>query len=161
MVIPNECENVSFPEILKAIVDSVSIAVEDRSLAECLVTSKSSFSVPDDEEIPESLLQSTALSSNDWIKAQQNDPAISRIIRCVKEDLNPAAKEAEKHHIDKRYLREWDKLVIENDILLRHASVEGQNCKQLVLPRTPRELVFQSYHNDLGHQGRNNLSPSS
>ena len=66
----------------------------------------------------------------------------------------PAAKEAERHHIDKRYLRDWDKLVIENDILLRHALVEGQDCKQLVLPRTLRELVFQSYHDDLGHQGR-------
>ena len=46
---------------------------------------------------------------------------------CIKESLKPAAKEAEKHHIDKRYLREWDKLVIEDDILFRHASVEGHN----------------------------------
>ena len=152
---PTECENVSFPEVLKAIVNSVSIDVEDRPLAESLVTSKSSFSVPDDAEIPESLIQSTALSSYDWIKAQQNDPAISRIIGCVKEGLKPATKEAEKHNIDKRYLRDWDKFVIEDDILFRHASVEGHDCKQLVLPRTLRELVFQSYHNDLGHQGRN------
>ena len=152
---PTECENVSFPEVLKAIVNSVSIDVEDRPLAESLVTSKSSFSVPDDEEIPESLIHSTALSSYDWIKAQQNDPAISRIIETVKEGLKPTTKEAEKHNIDKRYLRDWDKFVIEDDILFRHASVEGHDCKQLVLPRTLRELVFQSYHNDLGHQGRN------
>ena len=62
MINPTECENVSFPEVLKAIVNSVLIVVEDRPLAESLVTSKSSFSVPDDEEIPESLIQSTALS---------------------------------------------------------------------------------------------------
>ena len=49
---PTERENVSFQEILKAIVNSVLIAVKDRPLAESLITFKSSNTVPDDVEIP-------------------------------------------------------------------------------------------------------------
>lgn len=32
--------------------------------------------------------------------------------------------------------------------------VDGQQCKQLVLPFSLRDIIFRAYHDDLGHQGR-------
>ena len=72
----------------------------------------------------------------------------------VRNGHRPKAQLVESEHIDRRYLRDWDKLVIEDGILFRHASVDGQDWKQLVLPKELRDIVFRSYHDDLGHQGR-------
>ncbi|MEW8545658.1 MAG: DDE-type integrase/transposase/recombinase, partial [Candidatus Thiodiazotropha sp.] len=100
------------------------------------------------------LLQSTALSDYDWVKAQRADPCISKVLALVRSGQRPKAQLVESEHIDRRFLRDWDKLVIEDDILFRHASVDGQNWKQLVLPKELQDIVFRSYHDDLGHQGR-------
>lgn len=87
-------------------------------------------------------------------KAQRADTCISKVLALVRAGQRPKAQLVESEHIDRRYLRDWDKLVVEDGILFRHASVDGQDWKQLVLPEELRDIVFRSYHDDLGHQGR-------
>ena len=64
----------------------------------------------------------------------------------LKRDVDPA--------FDKRYLKEWDKLLISNGVLHRKVVLNGQDFMQLVLPPVFREDIFTALHDDLGHQGR-------
>ena len=47
-------------------------------------------------------------------------------------------------------MREWNKLFIGKDGLLRHKSGE---FTQLILPRSFQKLIFQELHQDMGHLG--------
>ena len=60
----------------------------------------------------------------------------------------------EEHHIDKRLLRDWDRLYLEDCVLYRRGTIDCQTWNELVLPRKLYDIVFQAYHDDLGHQGR-------
>ena len=57
-------------------------------------------------------------------------------------------------YVDKRYLLAWDSYKFKDCILYRTASIGGESIEQLVLPSALTEIVFKSYHDDLGHQGR-------
>ena len=54
----------------------------------------------------------------------------------------------------KKYIREWSKLTLVDGILFRKSKVDGQEVKQLVLPRKYRDTAFKGLHDDNGHQGR-------
>ena len=63
-------------------------------------------SATDDEEdeVPEDILQSTALSAHDWKKAQQKDHSLSKIIRWIHDGVRPTAQLVETENMDKRFL---------------------------------------------------------
>ena len=147
-------EGVQFPEILKAISQSVNASVEEHPYIDSLTASTSEGNQAGDEDIPQELLRSTALSKQDWIKAQRDDREICLILDFIISGQRPDSKQAETQNLDKRYIKEWDRLKIENDILLRCSTLQGQDSQQLVLPARFREDIFNAYHDDMGHQGR-------
>ena len=51
-------------------------------------------------------------------------------------------------------MRDFTKLHLIDGILYRKCMFEGSDCEQLVLPTSLSETIFQAYHDDLGHQGR-------
>ena len=145
-------ERVIFPEMLKAISHSLSVA-EDCPLVESVAVSDSHASTQVDD-IPEQLLQTYGLTSRDWRKAQLNDSCIGYILHQVETGSNVPAKRDLDRTVDVRYLKEWDKLYADQGVLHRKVSLNGQEFQQVVLPSVFDDEVFQALHNDLGHQGR-------
>ena len=60
----------------------------------------------------------------------------------------------ERDIIDKRFLQYWNNYKLKNGILYRETNINGEKIEQLVLPASLAENIFRSYHDDLGHQGR-------
>ena len=148
----NQQESVIFPEVLKAICQSVSVEHENCPFVESLVLAQPSNETDD---IPEQLLEAHALSSKDWRKAQREDATLRVIINHLQTGSRVPAQQIQTNPvIDRRYLKDWDKLFLHQDVLYRKAVINGQDFQQLVLPLAFRDVVFQALHDDLGHQGR-------
>ena len=147
----NTEEECHFPEILRAIAEGV--PTPDVPLVHSL-SLHASATDEEEDEVPDDILQSTALSAHDWKKAQQTDHSLSKIIHWIHDGLRPTAQLVETDNIDKRFLRDWDKLILLDDVLHRQVTIDDQSCDQLVVPRQLYLDIFQTYHDDLGHQGR-------
>ena len=144
-----------FPEVLKSLCQVV-VATQTVPLIDSLV---SPATVPEKDEqeqdmIPDDLLSSTALNSQDWQKAQADDPNIRLVIDAVLEGIKPTPEQAEARNLDVGYLHDWDKYSFKDGVLYKAEEINGEVFDRLVLPEALRELVFKSYHDDLGHQGR-------
>ncbi|MCG8078530.1 MAG: hypothetical protein JAY75_20120, partial [Candidatus Thiodiazotropha taylori] len=148
-------EHVVFPEVLKAISVASQIVSEESPLVESVALSDTACSVGTPEEIPEDIIQSRALSDKDWRTAQKEDPTIALIVEHLKTDARkPAPQVLANPKYDARYVKDWDKLYLCNDILCRKGTVNNQEFRQLVVPLALRDGIFKALHIDLGHQGR-------
>ena len=120
-----ESENVIFPEVLKAICQSVTSRTEECPFIECMALTD-----PTDptDGIQEQLLEANTLSSKDWRKTQRDDPSL----RCIIDNLqtgsrNPALQNRSSPVIDRRYLKDWDCLFISEDgVLYRRVVINEQ-----------------------------------
>ena len=150
-----ECETEErtlFPDVIKAV--SMSVSVDCPFIDSVYVSDDSEPAQHLIQDIPEQLLQSHGLTSKDWRKAQLDDPTLSVIVRSLETGLPAPLKRDVDPAFDKRYLKEWDKLLISNGVLHRKVVLNGQDFMQLVLPPVFREDIFTALHDDLGHQGR-------
>ena len=141
-------QNIIFPEVLKALCLSTTVSQENCPLVESLSFTQTDT---DAESVPESLLHANALSSMDWRKAQRQDPTLKVIINNLEVGSRVSAQQTQ---IDRRYLKEWEKYYLSQDVLYRRGELNGQQFQQLVLPLELRDSVFEALHDDLGHQGR-------
>jgi len=83
--------------------------------------------------------------------AQKQDPSIGRVLACKLNGRKPTKREIVKElPYTRKLLREWPKLEIGSDGLLRRKS--GQNL-QLVLPKQFHRLVYKELHQEMGHLG--------
>ena len=87
-----------------------------------------------------------------WTKEQLEDKVIAEVYAAVKSKERPTEK-PDSVHLAILY-REWDSLVLSEDILYRRREVNGEMRHQLVLPEKRRRQVFAMMHDDLGHFGR-------
>jgi transposase InsO family protein len=53
----------------------------------------------------------------------------------------------------KSLLRDYSSLVLDNDVLYRTASVDGEKVRQLIIPSSFRSVAFRGVHDDVGHPG--------
>ena len=148
-----ESENIIFPEVLKAICQSTTVSSEQCPLVECMAITDATDPT---DNIPEQLLEANALSSKDWRKAQRNDPTLKFIIDNLQIGSRvPASQTRLKSSVDRRYLKDWDRLFISVDgVLYRKAIINEQEFRQLVIPLEYRDTIYRALHDDLGHQGR-------
>ena len=58
----------------------------------------------------------------------------------------------------RRYLRDWNKLKLKDNVLYRTTTVSGEEYDQLIVPTTIKDTILQSLHDDMGHQGRDRTS---
>ena len=130
------------------------ITVDDVSLSDVLADPEEETSTdPDhDQEVPTEVLQGTALTSQDWHKAQSSDSNISVLIDSMIEGKRPSSED--KRQLDKRFLLAWANFRLKDGILYKKATINGEDVEQLVLPTTLIDTIFKAYHDDLGHQGR-------
>lgn len=150
-------ERTILPDSMKAIFTMTQTASEDISAADCLHVDHEATTVID--TIPEETIGACALSTNDWRNGQAADPAIARVVRLKRFNQRPTTRQTAQEDLPvRRYLREWDKLLLRDDVLLRKAIIRGQEVEQTVLPESARNTILCALHDDLGHQGRDRTS---
>ena len=100
---------VIIPGVIKAVCQSVLVETEQYPLIESVALTVQH--IDSQEDVPESLLQATALTHHDWRKAQQQDPTIKLAIQYLKSGARkPASQVLADPMYDARYLKDWDKL---------------------------------------------------
>ena len=145
-----------FPDVLKAVCHSVVAEKDQGPLVESLVDVDDEL--PHDQmsedTIEQETLAGTALTSQDWRKAQASDPNICFIIDNLLTGRKPTSQQANQHDIDMKYLSDWNTYNLKDGILYKSATFNGEINDRLVLPESLKDIVFEAYHDDLGHQGR-------
>ena len=145
-----------FPDVLKAICQSMTIIHDPEPFVDSLVPPNE---VPDivekaETSVPDNILLSTALTAQDWQKAQAADSDISYVMGALLEGYHPSPQQAKSNKIDLGYLPDWDKYSFKDGVLYKSENINGEEVNRLVLPVAFQEVVLKSYHDDLGHQGR-------
>lgn len=95
------------------------------------------------------------LTKDDWRKLQGGEEILGILRKAVQDQKKPRKEVVNNYPDLKIYLREWDKLFLQEDILYRKTqSSTGEDRKQLLLPACKKKEVLRGLHNDLGHLGR-------
>ncbi|MCG8048342.1 MAG: RNase H-like domain-containing protein, partial [Candidatus Thiodiazotropha endolucinida] len=152
--VSEKTERSKFPEVLKAIAAAVNTTSQDVPFVHKVTAIVSPVELSAEQEISKELLAATSRKTADWKKAQLADRNIAQILELLALGQRPTAWQVEASSIDKRFFKDWEKFRIEDGLLLREATQQGQKVKQLVVPEKLRIDMFKAYHNDLGHQGR-------
>ena len=116
------------------------------------IVEKAETSVPDD------ILLSTALTAQDWRKSQAADSNINYVMGALIEGNGPSPQQAKSHKIDLAYLPDWEKYSFKDGVLYKSEITNWEEVNRLVLPVLFQEVVLRSYHDDLGHQGRDRIA---
>ena len=145
--------DVAFPGVLKAISFAAQVVSGKCRLVESLALSDTALGAGSPLEVPEQLLQTSALSDRDWRKAQWQDPALRYIIKCLQ---TGASKPVLKILASSTYNKTSQGL---GQILsVRHHSLQKGHCRQSGISAASsssfRHEIFKALHSDLGHQGR-------
>ena len=144
-----------FPEVVKAISQAYIVSRDSCPYAENLVITSQSQIVDSNETTTSPPLESTELSSVDWASEQMKDVTLSRVIHLLKSDFNPQTTSLKDETTSvAKYMRDWQKLSFNNNILYRTTTLDGQQVRQLVLPLHFRSVVLKLLHDESGHQGR-------
>lgn len=90
-----------------------------------------------------------------WAELQRNDPSLARVLRYLKRGKPPAGSESRKETAEVvQLIKEWDRLVIRDNVLLRRRLTDGHETFQLILPAEFRNQALKGLHDDVGHPGR-------
>ena len=144
-----------FPEVVKAISQAYIVSRDACPYAENLVITSQSQIVDSNETTTSPPLETTELSSADWASEQMKDVTLSRVIHLLKSDFNPQTTSLKDETTSvAKYMRDWQKLSFNNNILYRTTTLDGQQVRQLVLPLHFRNVVLKFLHDESGHQGR-------
>ena len=135
-----------FPETIQAICQSVMAGIP---LAESLLG----------DDIPhlasEDVLESGRFTRVDWQKEQGSDPDIARVIKLQSSTSRPREEAVRKESpVVQKFLREWKKLHLKDNVLYRTAALDGQTVEQLVIPSSFRSRAMSGVHDEVGHQGK-------
>lgn len=85
---------------------------------------------------------------------QRKDPVLGKLIALMEKGKQPKAKEV-KGKLLRVWVREWSKLFLDSDRILRRRVKEpgGTELIQLALPSKYRETIYQELHQKMGHLG--------
>ena len=97
-----------------------------------------------------------SIESSILSKAQDEDSAIGPVKEMVRQNRRPVIKDLKRYAPDSKILlREWSKLSIASDGLLRRVISQPKEgiIRQLVLPSKYQSLVMKELHDEMGHLG--------
>ena len=104
----------------------------------------------------EHLATDVSIDSSILSKAQDDDPIVGPVKELVLHNRRPAVQDLKRYAPDSKVLlREWSKLSIDSDGLLRRVISQPREgiIKQLVLPQKYQGLVMKELHEEMGHLG--------
>ena len=104
--------------------------------------------------IQEETINATALTAKNWRQAQSEDHNLRFIISYLLEGCKPTTETVDSRGIDRRFLCDWDKYHLKEGVLYKRAFISEDDFDLMCLPQSLRDDIFQAYHTDLGHQGR-------
>ena len=91
------------------------------------------------------------VTMQDIISAQQQELSITRVIELKLAGNKPSYRQRSREtHATRRLLREWNRLFLDPDNILRHKSGK---ITQLVLPKKYHQMVYRELHQEMGHLG--------
>lgn len=94
-----------------------------------------------------------SMSEEELSQSQRSDPAINEIIHQLETGETPSPVVREEIPQLSIFLRELNKLELQNGILYRKRQVGEEIQYQLILPESLRSMVLKSLHDDMGHLG--------
>ena len=142
---------VLFNDAVKAICSALTATAKVSVAAESDLLTDDCDKFADQDDLPDT----TGLCDFDWKAEQRSDETIRRVIYLIEKGYKPTKRQMALEDANVfKLLKEWDKLVLKDDVLFRHSSLYGEKVKQLVLPFVYRDLALTGYHDDAGHQGR-------
>ena len=101
---------------------------------------------PDKEFLQYSL---KPITRQDVISAQQQEHSIARVNELKLVGRRPPYRQqAQETYATRSLLRDWNRLFLDANNILRHKSGE---ITQLVLPKPYRPMVFKELHHEMGH----------
>ena len=144
-------EHVVYSDVLKAVLNQCHEADSHKPLAACVAQ----HIVVPDVDIHDDAVNASALSSTDWDKGQAGDELISRVKTLVMKQRKPTRRMVTYEHPDvHKFLKDWNKLNIKDDVLYRSTTINGLDYNQLVAPKAVQDTILKVLHDDQGHQGR-------
>ena len=96
------------------------------------------------DNIPKEALEGTAITIQDWPKAQADYKNIAYIVKCLSAKSKPSRQEIDRKNIDNRYKAEWERYRLKSGILYRTYQVEDEEFQQLVLPESLRDIILKA-----------------
>ena len=91
----------------------------------------------------------------DWPKEQIDDPVLKEVRDRLLQGSKPrGAVWASLTKEVKRLLDDWNRLILDDDVLYRRRKTDRGEVLQVVCPSRVRPLVCQTLHNDMGHLGQ-------
>ena len=152
-------QQVMYPDVLKAILNVSQVGRDEMPLADSLLVCRSMQQIAPTDVAPNEALKASVLTSTDWQKGQAGEPSIARVKQLIDSGQKPSKKAAKTECPDvRRYLRDWNKLKLKDNVLYRTTTVSGEEYDQLIVPTTIKDTILQSLHDDMGHQGRDRTS---
>ena len=108
----------------------------------------------------EHLTTGVSIDSSILNRAQDDDSVIGPVKEMVRQNRRPPIKDLKRFAPDSKILlREWSKLSIDSDGLLRRVISQPKEgiVKQLVLPLKYQSLVMRELHDEMGHLGHDRV----
>ena len=100
-------------------------------------------------------LQSRSSSNYDWNALQQVDEEISPLLTYIRKGEEPPRRWLKGQSTNTQILaKDWDRLVLREDVLYRRRLVDGKEVFQLVLPKVAQKDALTGLHDDIGHLGQ-------
>ena len=96
------------------------------------------------------------LKPEDIVKLQDNDRIMGKVTYHVMQQVKPTKSKLKSEPVKlKTWLRDWDRLQVGSDGVLRRSRKmpNGQNILQVCLPPKLHHLVYEELHQKLGHLG--------
>ena len=94
-------------------------------------------------------------SVRNWAELQRNDSSLAKVLRYLSGGKPPAGSDLKREDAEVVHLiKEWDRLVVRDNVLLRRRLTDGHETFQLVLPAEFRNQALRGLHDDVGHPGR-------
>ena len=144
-------KQVLFNEAVKAICHALVVTTKPTSAAESVLITEDSDQFIAQDDLPDT----TGFSQFEWKAEQRSDATIARVIQLLERGHKPTKRQMALEEASVyKLLREWDRLIIKDEILYRQGQLYGENLTQLVLPLAYHDLALTGYHDDAGHQGR-------
>ena len=91
------------------------------------------------------------------IKEQQwRDPVIRYWLQCVRDRYKPPKHYLPQHqqHVHAVFLRNYDRLRIQQGVLVREVIVDNEKKFQTILPSSCIDMALHYIHSEMGHPGR-------